>query len=669
MPIEASSQRWQGIRLLTLLPVLGLALALRLVQPGATALMGDEGGDLAMTLNHAQQLNPFDLPGTLKDDDPSQSRLPFYATVAALHLLSMPDQEAIRMRGGRVDGPAWLGWTTTFVALAVVGALVAYANPWPVGRSACLLPGALAAMLWSIYGWPEFPMNQLAAGRVATGLVGTVGVWATYRLAGEIVDHWAGLFAAGTLAVSTFHVGWSRCAVTTGDVYVTTFVVLATWMLYRLIRDRSGRAMLACGTFTGLALASKLSAVVLLPAAGLVAVLLGGLPVPVSDETGDGETLSEETPRSGRLLWASLLHIVLVVPLAVAFFWPATTPTHALAGFDSDEVRLILWLGALAIYVVGLAMLNRSAWHLGSCGSKWIAVNVALGACIVAFLASPFHLRMEVGGGLAEWWHEFGGRADHETSYVLDLLSCIQVLLIHGTLPVSVLAIGGVVWGLRSGKRLWAVLLLVVMAGYIGAVTLLHYKSTYYLLPILPLWHVMTGGAFAGLLGAAARRSSWLVGLVGALGVVIVGMQTYNAVRFHPHYLLDGVAWRERLPWSQSLEPGFVQYQGATYVVDWLAENAEDGALVGSFFPDEPGFRPLAMLGAAATFVEVARLPEAQDKRLRFGVVFDPAEVNRFAYVILYPTTDRLARHLEAFEPAYVPKVQGIALARVYRRR
>ena len=93
-----------------------------------------------------------------------------------------------------------------------------------------------------------------------------------------------------------------------------------------------------------------------------------------------------------------------------------------------------------------------------------LVVNVLAGSVVVAAFATPYHVRAGAVGGLVDWWHEFGARPGHKPNYILDLMSCVQLLLLNARLPVNVLAVGGLVWACRRGQRHWGALMAVVMA-------------------------------------------------------------------------------------------------------------------------------------------------------------------------------------------------------------
>ncbi len=644
---------------LALLPILALALGFRLYDLDAVTLVCDEPQDMPATIRHAERLNPFNLPDWLQRADPSQSRLPYYLSAVGVRLLSASGPESFWTRAGRVDVPATTGWLTLAVGVGAACLVMAVAAPPPLGRWAGLLPVGIAVLLALILGWPRFPTTQLVAARIVVGVVGTVGVWATYALGREIFDHWAGLLSAGALAVSPMHIGWSRCAVTTGDTFVAAFFTLAIWLLYRAVRHRAGRAMMGCAAAMGLAFGAKISAVLLWPVVLLYPVVLRLLRVSRADEPDpDGRN---DTPQ--RLVWATRLHLGLLMPLAVVFLWPEVFQS------DPQTGRFALWLAALAAYLLGAAVLIRSPWPLHRRDLGCVVLNLCAGGVVVAAFSTPYHLRMEVLGGLADWWRDFGARAGHKPNYALDFVSILQLLWVHARIPLDLLGFGGLIWGCRRPNRHWGSLAILVLGVYALAVTVLHQKVVYYLMPMLPLLLVVAGGATVALFRRFGRqRLKRTVALAGVLVVSLV-LQIGGAIRMHPHYLLDGHRWEPFLILGPKLAPANLHFQGVRPIVNWLVENAPPGSRTGALFYPDPRARTFHSLAIAIMAFEVQRSTEVQARRLALTSVVDPKDLAACDYVILLPLHRPLQRFLSDFEEVYEARLNETPGGWLFQRR
>ncbi|MBN1341944.1 MAG: glycosyltransferase family 39 protein [Phycisphaerae bacterium] len=639
---------------LALIPVVTVALSVRLYDIGTIPLFGDEPLDIPTSILHAENPNPFQNHKWLDQADPSQARLPYYLTGLAIRLCSKPGVDRFWGHAGEVTGSPIIALITLGSCIGIACLALLMAGPAPLGRWSVALPAVAGLGMVLVLGWPRLPGNQLVVARATAAVFGAIGVLATYALGREVFGHWAGLFAAATFGLSPIHIGWSRCAVTTGDTYVTTFFVLALWLLSLAVRRSGGRAMMGCATAFGLAFGAKISAILLWPVCIAYTVtyrLRGG---------GGEEDLTPPAARR-RLLWATLLHVGLLLPLVTVFFWPAVT-----AHLRTDD-RCAIWLIALAVYLAGFAWVVRSPWTLGRECLIWIAVNVTVGGAVVAAFSTPYHLRMEILYGLAQWWRGFGGRADAKPLYLLDLLGIVQVLMIYTKLPINVLAAAGFISACRRRNRERTGLILTTMVVYAAAVVLLHHKAAYYLMPLLPLVHILAGGVFVALVQPiAARGVSGEVAVMALLAALFV-LQGVRLVACHPHYLLDGSEWKKSLVLSPSFRPDNMQFQAARPIVEWLGGTDARGGRVAVVFPER---RPILWkLSIPVLAFEYQRSPGAQSKGFRFEWPPDPNRLEGFDYVVdLQPLDGGLDRKLPGFERVHEIRIRGAASARIWRR-
>ncbi len=646
---------------LTLGPILAVALTFRVVDLGGVTVLNDEPQDLPAVLAHADEPNPFALSEYLQRADPSQSRLPYYLTAIGIRLLSEAETGAFWGRGGRVDTSPRTGQVTLIGCTVLVCVAYAFAAPWPFGRWAGLLPAVVIVVLCSVFGWPKLPMTQLAAARVVAAVIGALGVAAAYLLTRDMFDHWAGVLAATALSMSMMHIGWSRCAVTTGDVFLATFFTLALWLAYRTVRDGSGRAMMGCAATMGLAVGAKLSAVLLWPIVGIYILLARR---GMSGETSERDAAVPE--RAKRLDGSLGLHAALAVALAIVFLWPKVFPDLAL---PVEKGRLWLWLACLGVYAAGMVWLCGSAWRIPSGRKFRVMASVLAGGGVVAAFATPYHLRLEAVEGLIAWWREFGAREGHRPNYVIDQLSIVELLLLHARLPMNVFAVGGIVWGLRRGQRHWGLLMLITLGLYSLVITVLHQKAVYYLMPLLVLLLVIGSGAFMAFFRRLyVRRTKTSCVVLGIL-VVSLGAQAVRAARFHPHYLLADVDWYGLSSLSPKLAPGNLQFQGARAAVRWLVENGRSGSWVAVLFPDEHARRAFDRLALAVLTFELQRAPEANSKVFRFTSARKPPGLAGSRYAVAFSAPERLEGPLAGFERVLVHEDAGVTTVWLYARR
>ena len=640
-----------------LTPILAIALAFRLCDLDAVTLWGDEPHDVHYSLAHAEYPNPFSTPENFYLIDPSQARLPFYLTGLTVRLLSGEGADAFLTRAGRVEGSGMLGWATTAVAIGLACLVLVVAAPAPIGRWAGLLPLGCVLLMAMILGLPRFPLDQLVAARIAAAIVGAGGVLATYALGREIFDHWAGLLAAGALAFCPTHIGWSRCAVTTGDTFVTTFFVLALWLLYRSLRRGSGRSMMACALAFGLALGAKFSAVLIGPICVLYVVVLwiGRIPAGCEPEAAH--------PRP-RLRWATFLHVGLLFPLALVFLWPLA--------FDPNRtgLRLLLWLCVLLTYGVAFAWLVRSPWSFRRRHLAWVVLNICAGGLVVAAFATPYHMRAEAIPGVLAWLRSDAAPTTDLRKNLIELSQLIGLPFVQAKIPLGVLALGGMVAALRRKNRHWGSLMIITAVIYVAAVTAMHHKFLYYLLPMLALVHVLGGGAAIGLLRKTAALSRFVAGAMGVVLSAMLILQFYRTAEIHPHYLLDDEPWERALCRRPEVRSVNMQLQGVRPAVRWLVEHAPPGSRVASLYPGTMSRFPLFSRWVTTVLsYESQKLPQDQAGQVVFSAPLEPQPLEQWDYVVFFPLSWGRKPDLPRFEEVFEANLNGEPGAWVFRRR
>lgn len=638
---------------LTLSPILVAALIVRLWDLDAFGLWGDEPLDIPASMLHVETPNPFKTTEWLARADPSQARLPYYLTGVGIWLLSETDASAFWIRGGRVEGSPQRAWATIGVVIGLLSLTFLIAAP-PLGRWAVCLPAFFAALVLMILGPPKFPTDQLVAARAVAAVIGVCGIVATYGMTRAVVDHWAGLLAAGIVALTPILVGWNRCAVTIGDSFITTFLTLAVWALYRAIHCHSGRAMMCAAAAMGLAFGAKISAVLLWPI-GAAYALLSWL------ETDPTPTGPSDHRAGRRLLMACILHVALLLPLALVFFWPSVV------GPGSAEARLEVWSGALAVYVAGFAWLMRSGWTLGRHHLFGMVICIWAGGAIVAAFSTPYHLRMEAIDGLVKWWHEFGARPGEAPNVLLDLWSMGQIVMIYLKLPVNVLAVMGLVAACRRSHLGTNSLFLLTITVYLVAVALLHQKASYYVLPVLPIFVMFAAGMFVRISRAVISRGFLGAGAVAAAVLSLGALQTVRLHRLHPHYLLDGLEWQRRLYFGPKLKPANLQFQAARSAVAWLTENAPPRSRVAVALPAHAQRFP--GLAVAAIAFEVQRLPEARDKAFVYRAMPDRNELGGWDFVVFFPVETQAMPAFPCFRQVHIEYLRDVPAALIFQRQ
>lgn len=640
--------------------VLALALGFRLADLTGVTLWGDEHYDLRISFEHAKSPNPFAAADWHDRDsvynlDPSQARLPYYLTVAAIGVLSRHDEEVFLSHGGIVGGSALGGWIAFCVAVLMVsGAFVAGA-PSPLGRWAGLLPLGGVGVLLGVLGLPRFPMEQVAAARVPAAIVGSLCIVPTYLLTRDIAGHVAGLFAATALALCPIHIGWSRCLGTTGDTYVTTCVMVMLWLLCRAVRLGSGRHVLFAATAFGLALGSKFSAVMLWPVClvHIVLVWLAGIPV--------GAAWSADKS-AGLIRRAALFHVGLLVPLAIVVIWGLPRFSHL------APLRLPVWLASFLLYAIGVGILARRPWHFARRHLFWVLVIVCVGALPVVAFASPYHLRPQVIFGLLAWYRECADPSGNPQRFFSELADMLSVLALAAKPAIVLLAAMGALVGLRSRNWGWFVLLATWTVVYLVAVALLHHKFNYYVMPLVPVLFVLAGVAVHRLAHLPFSRPISLMLAVG-LACAAVGVNLHRALASHPHYLLEDEAWERALFGKPGPVPINLTMQPMRGIVRWLGNEAPAGSSFALVLPKPAREHPIISSFVRDVLAyELQRLPDEQADRVRCEVPTEAVQGSPYDLVGYISPTWAGKPTLPGYEECHCVRLIGKPVAWIYRR-
>lgn len=621
---------------LALVVIVVLGLALRLHDLDAVTLVGDEVQDLPIAVQHWHNPYPLDVPDKLDDADPSQARLPYFITGLGIYVL------VSRVRTWVVLGG--------FIALATLLFLIRRPQPW--GRWSALTPIAAVGVLCFILGPPAPPLEVLVAGRVVAALFGALGIVACYLLAKDLAGYEAGLFGAGTLAVSTIHIAGSRYALTTGDIFVTTFLTFAVWLLRRAVRTRSGRTAIAAGIATGLTLASKLSGILLWPTAVVYTLVLSFLP--------NTRRLRAVSPLDARRAWTAVVaHVALLPPLALVFFWPR------LFGPEADSGRLAVWLLCLALCASAYAWLLLRAWSVPRRLIWLVTANVLLGGAVVAAFATPYHLRVEVFDGLQTWWESWGTAETIEARPFRDWVDGLKVLMIRTGLPVNVLAVIGVGLILSPQRFRRGGLCLLTIAVYSVGVALVHHKATHYLLPMIPLLHALSGYGLVVVVKSYMRQETWAkTGILALAGLVIV-LNLAWAWHIRPYYGVDGVWWQKRFAFNGPLQPAGVYNQPLRPALRWVVENRPDAAQVAlAVLPNTPTGRCLHLTRILR--YELVHMKADGTNPPDVAVVRDPRNLRRYDTIVVLRRHRKLVPHLASANLAREIRLNGLPAAWIF---
>jgi len=167
---------------------------------------------------------------------------------------------ALRMLHDRDPSPHWFGHpgTTLMYLLSVI-----YVVVFVVGVAVGSLSGP--AEFEALYH--RDPTLFYLSGRLLIVLFGTATIVGVYLIARRLAGRDTGLLAAIVLAVSPTHVLYSKLI--RGDVPIGFLTLVALWFCLNAVENRRWRDYLAAGFVTGLAVATKYTAAILVASIAL----------------------------------------------------------------------------------------------------------------------------------------------------------------------------------------------------------------------------------------------------------------------------------------------------------------------------------------------------------------------------------------------------------------
>ena len=354
-------------------------------------------------------------------------------------------------------------------------------------------------------GDPQAELAAYTAGRTVTVLVTGLLLLLLYALARRLVGPWPALLGVGLLALDPYTLAYSRLLHIAAPLALFMSLAGLTWLLW--LDDERWPWLGLTGLFTGLALLTKSTALLLIPMLGLS---LAGWVI----TQGQGRTWGWWQSKIG-----GPIIIGLIAGLVFFVAWPAMwiEPGRALdltfgKLFTDQEAGTgnlgLFWLGrfvedpGLAFYPV--AFLLKS--------TPWLLVGLLLS---LGLIWRSSGLRLPFTSHLASRPHVF---------------------------PATI--------------ALWLFAL-----GYLLLMTIASKKSVRYLLPVFPVFYLLAGLAFYQV--AAAIRSQAALRSSGILPALIFVPVLLFALVYHPYYftyynpLLLGWRWAPQtllVGWGEGLE-------------------------------------------------------------------------------------------------------------------
>ena len=510
------------------------------------------------------------------------------------------------------------------------------------------LPMYATALLYRVTG-----RDSVGMGRAGSIVCGAITVFATGMLGGSLFGGAVGAMAAALLAFSPYFIGFSRIAMTEGDVYFACTMTLALWSFIGYLRRPN--ITRAVGT-------------AILLAATVGAKFYGGILVVVFLVLTRWTRLHRPLERdpSRRDLWRyrnllAMGWVVIGVTVIVAIW----SKPGAVVGW---VVLLAVWL-----YAVGLALIKRTLDP-----RPWPALFGLLALAGLSFFALiPVHLiehriLRELLHRTLSWDHHvpLALAGDH-----LRLYS--GIILIKLTWPLGILTALGLIYAAvteRDHAR-WRPIVLTTI-WYVVALCFLPLRQTFYLMGVYPLLMILTAGMIEQV-GVWAR--SYSRGLRSAWAVTAAGMFVHLVVQVrasYPDYHLYGHAWIG----DRWLGAGAIGYRnliqtpsdGVESLGHWCRQHIGAGRRVVSYVWEDAILDPL-LAGAPFEFTPRG-LSESSD------ALPPPPPIDTADYVLLH-LNNRIGygdrppdwpdeKVLDAlFTPVFTVSRAGLEVAWVYGRK
>ena len=549
------------------------------------------------------------------------------------------------------------------VDLDIARSYLAGAGGWLRGSSfdatQARLPMYSVALVFSLLG-----RSSLVAARLVSCLLGGLTLVAVYLFCRAELDRKRGLFACLLLATSPYFLSFARIAFTESDIFVTCALAWFLVCLSALLRKRTVGWSALTGTVLGLAISSKVSAVVLLPLA-----LLAPLFLVEAGEAGEaGERPAPAQLRGKRRVFAGLLPVVLVGGILQA--WWTGWLEGGVAGrvaTASYAALVLLWLGILLWFL----RIRRQGLDAATTGTL-----VAALACATFFLVPPVHTTdPEILLGILK---RFLKTLDVRPASMLEFGAFHAGCVVFKSSPL----VGAGLWaGLLASAARWRSrpslrLPVLVFAVYFVFLLRMDIAQTFYMMPLLPVLAILASDAFFGILSRGGARRRVLV-TAGAVLAFVLLIRDVKAC--YPDYNLNGLQWLGARYLAGRSTLGYrgiaqVTTDGVEQSLEWVRRRAGEGERVITYVV-APHIVRAVWPRPSSRIVDGLRHPEALARGADYVVIGINAEIaddwgpprhEGDVYRRPYPLKTLEERFRKVFS---VRRAFGLEVASVWRRR
>jgi len=422
-----------------------------------------------------------------------------------------------------------------------------------------------------VFGWVGASLHVSRAVSVAVGLA---TVLATFGLGRRLFDGWTGLVAAVIVGFSPYFLGFSRIAMTEGDVFPALFVTLTCWAYVHYADRRDGPRLALVTVTLALAIGAKLYAVFLIPVFGLCELVDARVRAAAARTARETTTA---TPARGSTRWWVLAAAGCVALAAMS---------AGLAQLRRVDAAMLIWALLLVATTAVIVGLFRGRHRHPSRATGWAVISML--ALATACAAMPQHvIHPDIARTIIRravyWDHLIPG------ALWLDHLRLYSGILLFGaTLPVGLASLAALVWAwVRENDRPELRLPVFAVSFYILALTTLPLRQTFYLMNVYPLIAILTAAALIASWRWLTDRSR-LAGRGGMLVIVLtLGQLIYAAANAWPDYNLYPRRW-VGTRWLGAEARGYrnlvhTPCDGYADLVDWGLANVQPSQRVVSY--------------------------------------------------------------------------------------
>lgn len=413
-----------------------------------------------------------------------------------------------------------------------------------------------------------FDGRTLLLARGVSIAVGALTILVAFFAARDWFGPNVGILAAATLAISPFHIAFSRHAFTDGDAFCPLFFVLTLWTYSRYMRNRNAGNMLTAAVSLGLMVAAKFLLVIIIPALLLCDVLAWW-----------GSRDPRRREQSAATDWRIIVLAILSGVVGFATGGLTQLADKGTLAIDSNWL-IASWAAGLLATTITCTLLFRSREVPWGMIAGWCALLPLSGA--IFLLCFPEHvLHPEILRTLLLRSATWDNAPPFITARPKIRLYTGLVLFKLG-LPLGLMLITAIFWSIaRSWRNQHTRLMLLASAVYMLLVVATPVIQTFYLMAIYPLLVVLLAAwimhATGWLQGRA--RQAWIAVTAAAYLWLIIGV-----VRVYPEYGYYGYETIGDEWWGQStrghLDIVVVSEDGQKDAIAWAIENVPEGKTV-----------------------------------------------------------------------------------------